>query len=174
MKIKIYILTVLLLVCAALTGCSGKGEDVPAGMQRASDDYVDYDFYAPSSWLVGENDGCINVRKSDSVLANVSVMAARVDSDITDPASYWEKFKSDFEGAFTDFSLESDETCLLDGHEAHRYVYTGKFSDVSAKYMQTVCVKGGAVYIVTYTASSEKYDEYLSDVEKMIEEFRFH
>ena len=128
MKIKIYILTVLLLVCAALTGCSEKGEDVPAGMQRASNDYVDYDFYAPSSWLVGEND----------------------------------------------VSLESDEACLLDGHEAHKYVYTGKFSDVSAKYMQTVCVKGGAVYIVTYTASSEKYDEYLSDVEKMIEEFRFH
>ena len=164
----------LIFAVIALVSCSSGGEDVPAGMKLASGDYLDYRFYVPEKWIVETSTGVTTAKYSDSILANVSVMAMTLDKDIATPEDYWNSFNEYFLNNISEWNLESSEDSVLSGYAAKKYVYTGSFGGVSAKYMQVICIRSGAVYIFTYTADPEKYEEYLSDVEKMLENFTFN
>ncbi|MBQ8696265.1 MAG: hypothetical protein IJ519_00970, partial [Clostridia bacterium] len=110
-----------------------------------------------------------------SIMVNVSMMAATLPEETTDVQSYWAGYTESFGSAIEDFELiKENEAVLLDGHEAGRYVYKGTVAgSVEAQYQQIICIKDGVVYIFTYTAAPDKYEEYLGDVEDMLENFKF-
>ncbi len=170
------ILSILaLLIALSLTACSGENSDEPQGMQRISNEYVDYNLFVPDKWTPETSTGVITAKYSDSVLVNVSMTALRLPDDIGTPEEYWESFKEDFGTVFDEWELLSDEATTLDGHAAHRYVYAGYplGLDVKVQYAQTVCIRSGALYLFTYTAEEQQYEKYLPDVEQMLEHFSF-
>lgn len=174
MKKYTYIIA-LLLALTTLVSCSRGTTDTPPGMQEASTDVVNYDFFVPDDWTVETSTGVITAKYSDSITVNVSMMAATAPDGIEDAAAYWDYYRDTFAATFTEWELISDEASLLDEHAAHRYVYTGAVGGSQVhKFMQTVCVKDGVVYLFTYTASPDRYDEYLQDAESMLEYFKFN
>ena len=54
-----------------------------------------------------------------------------------------------------------------------KYIYSGAVAGVDVKYLQCICIKDKAVYIFTYTASPEQYDQYTDDIDRMLETFTF-
>jgi len=167
----------LLLAVTALVSCSSEIPDVPEGMIEvtADNENVDFHLYAPDNWFAETSTGVVTAKVSDSILANVSVMGVSASTDVPGVEEYWAQFKDNFKSAFEDFELiEENGEVLLDGHKASRYVYSGKAGNsVTAKYQQVICLKDSTIYIFTYTADPEQYEEYLPDAEKMLEHFKF-
>lgn len=165
----------LLLTVASLVSCSAEIPDVPEGMIEVSGDTVDYHLYVPDDWTAETSTGVVTAKYSDSILVNVSMMAATTTEEVTTAADYWAQFSESFESSFENFELIEENTAmLLDEHEASRYVYKGTVAgSVSVQYQQIICIKDSVIYLFTYTADPEKYDEYLPDVEEMLENFCF-
>ena len=170
---KKFSLLFLALCLIALAACSKKASDAPNGMQTASNEYSDYHLYVPENWTVETSTGVITAKYSDSIMANISMMALSLSSETTTIDAYWSSFKETFEQTIVDWQEEASEDMLLDGHAAKKYVYTGKVASIEAKYMQVLCIRKGAVYIFTYTASPDKFDDYLNDINKMLDTFTF-
>ncbi|MBD2136725.1 protein kinase [Anabaena sp. FACHB-1237] len=63
--------------------------------------------------------------------------------------------------------LETSSTTLADG-KAKKIVYIGKNGTDNLKNMQIVTLKGDRAYIVTYTAKTDDYEQFLQTVETMI------
>ena len=75
--------------------------------------------------------------------------------------------------------IESDGTSLaVSGHAAHKVVYTGSLDQTdknlaSVKAMQVWSIIGSRVYLISYAAPPEKFDQYsLSIAQKMIDSFK--
>jgi eukaryotic-like serine/threonine-protein kinase len=56
----------------------------------------------------------------------------------------------------------------LENQPAHQIIYTGKDRDVINKYLQVWILKKDRVYIMTYVAPEDKYQDFIETVEKMI------
>lgn len=173
MKKNIIATILSMILIFSLVSCSGSVGDAPKGMQRISGDDVDYCFYVPDSWTPETSTGVTTAKYSDSILVNVSLMAATLSDNKQNAKDYFDKYTEDFKSIYNNWDLVSSEDTLLDSHAAYKAVYTGSVTGVEAKYMQVVCIKSGIAYIFTYTAQADRYDEYLSDAEKMIENFEF-
>lgn len=164
---------ILAITLLTFASCAKTEVDVPQGMQRASGEYTDYNLFVPDSWQVETSTGVVTAKYSDSILVNVSLMAATLENKEQTPDEYFDEYSEKFSTVYEDFNIEAREDTLLDSHAAKKFVYTGKVTGVDAKYMQVVCIKSGIVYLFTYTASPDRYDKYLPDVEKMLEHFSF-
>lgn len=75
--------------------------------------------------------------------------------------------------------LEHDaSSAAVSGHPAHKVVYSGSLNlqdndPVSVKVMQVWCIMGNKIYLVSYAASPETFDEYsLPIAQKMLDSFR--
>ena len=63
--------------------------------------------------------------------------------------------------------------CTLGGSPAKQYIYTASMSGTEYKFMQVVTIRSNEVYILTYTATAEKYDSHIEDVISMVDYFKF-
>ena len=163
----------VLLVATVLTACSGGDADAPQGMQRISNENVDYNLFVPDKWTPETSTGVITAKYSDSIMVNVSMTAATLTDDIANVDDYWAWFQNEFKQNITDWKEESSEEILMDGHAAKKFIYTGSVASVDVKYMQAICIKSGVAYIFTYTAAPDHFDAYVNDANKMIENFTF-
>lgn len=62
---------------------------------------------------------------------------------------------------------------ILDRINAGRWCYQALVNGETLYYKQLVLEREGAFYVFTFTANQEMYEMYLSDVEKMLDAFRF-
>ncbi len=62
---------------------------------------------------------------------------------------------------------------MLDKVDAGRWCYTALVSGTTYRYKQLIAEKNNAFYVFTFTATEEMYEQYLSDVEKILNAFCF-
>jgi hypothetical protein len=67
--------------------------------------------------------------------------------------------------------IEATNTTLA-GLPAYKIVYTATVDGDQLKVLQTVTVKDGKAYVITYKAAPNNYDTYLSAAQKMIDSFQ--
>jgi len=175
---KLRRLTALILATVMLTlsftACKKEEGDAPNGMMTLSNELVDYNLYVPSGWVADTSTRFISAYVSDIDRTNISMEAFELESSETTLASFWEGYKADFEATFSEMEYAVEgETMLLGGVPANRYVYTATVTGVQYKFMQVVAIKGLTVYIFTYTAKPDKYDEHLQAVDAILEYFTF-
>lgn len=68
---------------------------------------------------------------------------------------------------------ETSGADMLDGTDAWRWCYSALVGGTTYRYRQLVCEKRDAFYVFTFTATEEMYENYLSDVERILDAFRF-
>ena len=173
-NIKVLTLTVcLILLVTALSGCSKQDPNAPSGYKTASNETVDYYLYVPQDWVVDTVDGSqlTAARVSEYDQSNISMMAYVDDGgEFSSVDEYFESYKSTLSSVFdktagenggekSSFELVSDESCLMGGAAANKYVYTATLGGVELKYMQVIALRGHTFYIFTYTAYAGSYDE---------------
>lgn len=169
---KVVVILSALLAAALLSSCSNE-KTAPEGMKKASGEAAAYTFYIPEEWNIDLQTGATTAHFSAEDTSNISVMAWELESPDQTIDDWWEVNLADLETAFTDFKEESSETTTLDGAAAKKYIYTATLGSIEKKYMQTAAVNKGAVYVITYSASADVYDEHLNDVASMLEHFSF-
>ena len=176
MKNCLRICALLLGVLLALGLCACGKEDLlaPDGYQLASNlDVVEYKLYVPNSWTVDERTGFTSAYCNAVDRSNISVMAVEL-SQVVTPAEYFATYRADFESQFGAMDMVSENTELLIAQSAAaQYVY--KITKLGTEYqiMQAVCIHGARAYLITFTATTERYEEHTADLEDILKFFSF-
>ena len=168
---KIISIALALITVFALASCGNK-IDIPDGFQLASNKVNDYYFFVPTNWTVDMSTGVSSAYFSETDKTNVSMASYKL-SEAMSADAYWEKTKSEYTTLFTEMSEPEVKTTALDSVEAKQYTFTGKAGTHALKIMQIFCPKGDTMYVFTYTATPEKFEEHHEKVALIISNFRF-
>ena len=176
MKNSVKILcAVMAALCLALCACQKTPTevDVPDGMMLASSDIVDYYLFVPQGWRVDMSGGMVSAYKSAEDPTSVSVMTWETPYADDTPADVWEMYKGEFESVFSDFTVESSTSMLLDGGAAEKYVYTGTLAGNTFRYTQVITVRHSAAYLITVTEITSSTADHTEDITDILDNFRW-
>ncbi len=160
------------LVAALLTGCNLPAGDAPLGMRNASPDFAAYDLFVPETWVITQSGGAVSAYASSQDPTNVSVMSWSLPYADSTLADWWDGYKAEFALLFTDFELLKEEDTLLGGVTARRVQYTGSLAGTSYRYTQYAAVRGGVLYLLTFTELAGGTD-HSEDISAMATAFSF-
>ena len=168
---------IALALCAVvllITGCGEKPPvKVPDGYKIASDDSADYYFFVPTNWVVDIKAAATSAYVSAVDPASVSVMTwSSTNSDAT-LAAWWDSFKPDVEKVYDHFAVETEEDMLVDKCAARSVVYTGSIGGTEYRFRQISTIKGGVIYVLTYTNVAANYEDHAADFTDMVDFFLF-
>lgn len=181
----------------------GGGDDVPEGMQNATVAGADYRLYVPTTWVVQNSSPNVSSAYRDlSRQSTVSVAKYlitqedyRSASDALETAG--ETKETAGESAISPYlawffeneclrpvrataldgmvTLDQDASGadMLDKTDAGRWCYSALIGGKTYYFKQLVAERNGAFYVFTFTAEKEMYEQYASDVEKILNAFRF-
>lgn len=167
------ILALLLAVSAlALTGC-GSDSEAPTGYKTASGEAADYTFFVPDEWTVDLSTGATSAYCSTDDPSSVSVMTWELPHTDTTLDEWWEMNLEDISLVFQNVAIEEPENVTVDGVYGKKYTYTADLGEFSYKIQQTAAIKGGSVYLITYTSLADTYDTHLEEVGNMVSFFTF-
>lgn len=178
--ISVILAAVIMLSGAALLTSCGKSEtDAPAGMKRASSENAGCDFFVPEPWICDVQSGATTAYYSSTDASNVSVMSFSAEYSDYTADNWWESFKADFEGVYSDFEVISSENTVLDGTAAMKFIYKGVLEERTYQFLQVVAVKNVSlsapqVFVFTYTSLPDTFDSHMDDVSKMLDNFKFN
>lgn len=178
---RIIALLASILLLFTFTACSRSESEVPEGTVKISADGIGYDFYMLSSWQAGEQNGMTSAMVSEFDTSNISLMGFDA-GDARSAEEYWTQFSEEFKDVFGEPVFEEEGTdTTLGGNAAKKYIYTASIAGKTYKFMQIVYFDMNAgmftsrpeVYIFTYTAALDKYDEHIEDVIYMADNIVF-
>ena len=185
---KLAICLMALLMVVSLVSCGGSS-DVPSGSQRASDASVcDYELFVPETWVVksGSPTNFTTATVAAGDKCNVSVMAVDNVTAAT-VGDYWKEQQAEYEALLGTITVEEEggKVTLGSGEKAvngHRYVFSAKYAKgentTDYKFMQifflkTSALSGSTLYVFTYTAVADHYDNHLEAVNGILTNFAF-
>lgn len=187
---KTVILLIAAIIAVTAAACTEAELDAPVGMKLISDEAADYYLYVPSTWVVAQQEGLTSAYVSVSDPSNVSCARYTVkNTDIfaldtsaessASPAvqyarNYWTGYQSDLAAALPGYmEIGEPAVAYLDGNEAVVYTYAATLSGVEYKFSAVVCVIEYQVYILTYTATAEAYQNNAESFTSIIDNFKF-
>lgn len=169
---RIFNMIALLLLAAVLltaVGCQKDEFAPPKGMEHAADPLASFYLYVPEEWKVDYTGGTGGAYYSDRDPSSVSVMAWALPNTDTTVEDWWETNVGELTQVFDNFTLVEEKNATVDEAHGKSYTYTASLAGVDYKYMQVAFVKGGSVYLFTYTSIPENFDSHLEDVAEMLE-----
>ncbi len=175
---KILTKLILFLIIASLTAifcsCENNGEyAAPAGYVMASNEDADYCLYVPEDWTVDFSTAAVGAYVSQSDPSSVSVMAWELEYTDSTLEDWWEINKTDIELVFSDVEVISEDNTAMDEIYAKRYVYSASLGENRYKFLQQAVIRGGEVYVFTYTSLEDNYDTHIEEVEDILGFFIF-
>ena len=185
MKILTKLIALALAIFAILSfaACRKKDTGIPDGYQLVGADEdgnltdvgeaKDYLFYVPASWKIDINGTATSAYVSSGDPATVSVMTwTPPNTDLT-PADFWATFVEDFEKVYSDFKIEKEDDVLLDGEAARSVIFVGSIGENAYRFRQVTAIRGGLVYVLTYTNLEAQFDEHDGDFDEIVGYFKF-
>jgi hypothetical protein len=73
---------------------------------------------------------------------------------------------------FVEFKLEKNGQTKINGREFYYTIFSHKMNDVAAKILQYLSVNGDTAYVITASASPDKFEKYKPIFEKSIQSFK--
>ena len=178
-KKKIYIVLSLILLLVFTTGCQNNISETagPENTNLAQNEFTKYYFYYPNDWTLDSNNTFISIISGDSLLTPANRSISVMQSDLIDTKmtaqDFWEYSKTLVNDTFNEFvEVSTDETKVADLN-AFNAIYTAKITDKVYKFKQTFIVRGGVVYIITYTATDLDFEKGINAFNTVIQTFKF-
>ncbi|HBL83759.1 MAG: hypothetical protein A2Y17_08535 [Clostridiales bacterium GWF2_38_85] len=179
MRIKIISLVIILAFGLILGGCNSIGNDtsIPDGMVIAENDLADYTFCYPEDWELDMNSTMMSVIGGGTALhpanKSISVMVLDLANPNVGAIDFWNEYKASFDGTFKEFTAEEPTEVTVDDNIGCTVVYTAKITDATYKYAQTIVIKQGTVYLITFTATPDDYNETIDVYNNVLNTFKF-
>ncbi|MBR5444826.1 MAG: hypothetical protein IKV57_01805 [Clostridia bacterium] len=169
---KRFFLLMLALSVLFLAGCD-RDANAPTGYKTASGEAADYFFFVPDDWTVDLTTGATSAYCSAEDPSSVSVMAWELPHTDTTLEEWWTMNMEDVTRVFQNVEAAEPENVTMGGVHAQKYVYTADLGEFSYKILQAASIKGGSVYLITYTSLAETFDSHLEEVNNMISFFQY-
>ena len=128
--------------------------------------------YVPKTWVCDAESGKSEAYYPESEKSNVAISAVTPTASIS-LTDYFAQCENKYRETFESYKQISAEDRTVDGRTAHSFTYEVTVEGVSFTVMETLFTKDEIIYSFTYTAKTEKFAEHLSDVEAMLNAFRF-
>ncbi len=176
---KIIIALFAIILCLGAVSCGDKDDFVPAGYKKASNKNADHTLYVPEGWIVDMSTGVTTARVSKSDTSNISFMSFELDESKFNSEEgeekelldkFWDYYSAEFIKTFPDIKFDEETNgtnMLVSKLKAKKYIYTATVTGAEYKFMQIVVIKGETVYLLTYTAKAELFDEHEDTVLKI-------
>ena len=167
------ILSVVLILCIMLSLVACSNDDTtPEGMKNVAGENDAYYLYVPQSWSENKN-GVVGAKYSNTDTSNISVTAYG-GSEYSTVEEYWTDFKEKIPTISTEFeAVKENEPKVIGGKNAAQYVFKMTVGEVKYQVQQIFVSYSNIMYVITYTATEEKFDSHAEDVQKIIDEFKF-
>ncbi len=180
---KIIIALFAVVLVLGTVSCGSKDDFVPAGYKRASNKNADHTLYVPESWIVDMSTGVTSARASKNDSSNISFMSFELDKSLINSETsegeteekelldkFWDYYSAEFLKTFPNMTYDEDgngANMLVSKLKAKKYIYTATVTGAEYKFMQIVVIKGETVYLLTYTAKAELFNEHYDTVIKI-------
>ncbi|MBE6549123.1 MAG: DUF1795 domain-containing protein [Ruminococcaceae bacterium] len=146
-------------------------KNTPAGMKIASDKNAAYRLYVPTSWTCEAENLRSEARvASDGSNVTVTLYEPSVSMSIED---YFDRCAEDYQKGLRGYTLIEANDRTVSGKSAKSYTYSAEYGNAKYRIMQTVFSDGKIMYSITYTALDENFDTHMTDVELILNSFRF-
>lgn len=167
------ILSAVLVLCMMLSFVACANEDgAPDGMKNVAGENDAYYLYVPESWSENNN-GVVGAKYSNTDTSNISVTAYG-GSEYSTVEEYWNAFKAKVPTISTEFeAVKENEPKVVGGMNGVQYVFKMTTGEVKYQVQQVFVLYSNIMYVITYTATEEKFDSHAEDVQKIIDEFKF-
>ena len=177
-RLSLFPLLAALLLCACSSGRT-EGDAPDGGVLFEGEDYS---FYYAEEWQVDRSDGMTGIKNNIAddravAYASISVMAFTLSDSDQGANNYWDDYRADLTDVYGEriqFTSEKEEM-ELGGVPACRNRYTLQLSedDLPYRFEQTVCVRYGVAYLVTFTVPEGGYDDTVGCYEMVLSTFAF-
>lgn len=145
----------------------------PEGMKLASDEDIEYRLFVPNSWICNPKSGANDAYYPESGKPNISVTSYVPDTSMS-INDYFLRCEEEYKKELPEYSRVGEGVeRKIDERKAFSYTYTTTVEGVEIKIMQTIFVYDSSFYTITYTALSDRFDEHMADVEKILGAFKF-
>ena len=162
---KIIVLMIAIAAVLSLVSCANKSE-TPKGMKNAAREDDPFYLYVPESWVTNKGD-IVGAYYSNTDKSNITVMP--YGGDFSTSAEYWEDFKKRCADEFSEFEVVKENAPkVVSGRNALQFVYKLKIDGVVYQCQQTVLAYGNLLYVITYTAKTDKYESHLAEIDNIL------
>ena len=149
----------------------------PEGMKKASTDDVQYACYVPNTWKTNLDTKDTFAYYYDSENPNVknpnvSVTCYSPDKDYK-VAEFYELIELEYKKAGYKFVAEDPQKITVAGRDSVSFDYMVEQGGKNYKLRQIIIGYNSLMYSITYTATEDKFDTYLGDLQKIVDSFRF-
>jgi hypothetical protein len=174
--------------------------DVPDGMKLASGEDDRFYLFVPNAWTVDEAHGGPYAYYSSSDASNIAVnfyisdmtaetttasetietTDANTEASDTNPRekyidAYWDEFTGGMNTSVSEFTVIDTTETTLDNIYAKQYVYSFKIDNTVYKCRMVVTYPAqDLIFCLTYTSLPDNYDKHITDIDKVIAEFKFN
>ena len=168
---KIAAILIALLLCLAVTGCSG--EDAPDGMHNVTADGQPFVLYVPDSWSDNSSSGISGayVNAADGAMTVSARFYAR-ESAVT-----LESFVNECLNAYSiqaeEYALASNNAVVLGGADAKEIVYTAKSGKVDYTFCQRIVKHTSAegFVVVAFSCPTSLYEDNAAQLKSVFDAF---
>lgn len=149
----------------------------PEGMKKASSDDVQYACYVPNTWKTNLDTKDTFAYYYDSENPNiknpnVSVTCFSPDKDYR-VAEFYELIELEYKKAGYKFVAEDPQKITVAERDSVSFDYTIEQGGVTYKLRQIIIGYNSLMYSITYTATEDVFEDYLEDLQKIVDSFRF-
>ena len=147
--------------------------------------YTDADntvtFQYPPDWTIQEGMSGTKVMflsprsgENDLFPENVNLIIQDISQNPITQSQFTMLIIQQIEKTITDSQIQAElSATTLAGQPANKVVYSGKQGQYDLQWNQNWTTKDNKIYIVTYAAQTENYDQYLEQAENIIVSFKF-
>ncbi|OIO18438.1 MAG: hypothetical protein COY69_01230 [Candidatus Magasanikbacteria bacterium CG_4_10_14_0_8_um_filter_32_14] len=144
---------------------------------------LDITLYYPSNWKEeGQENKIIFYPNSQDLSQKTGTNLALSTQNLSNFPSttldqYTEIVKTDTLKRMTNANVINTEKITIGGLEAGVITYTANYPDVTDKTMKvrhTYILKDNTAYLLTYTATTDNFENFLAQAEKIVDSFQFN
>ncbi len=167
------LVSLLLILGMALSGCAKQDTSVPEGMQLASSDDADYLFYVPEGWRVDKSSLYTAAYFSSGDATSMSVTAFGMNMAGDTVSSWWESYTEQFINIYDTMEVTAEEEAELDGIDGMKYTFAATLNEKEYQYIIVAALRENYIYYITYTSTPEYYEDHLDELDQAVEYFAF-
>ena len=139
----------------------------------------DFSIMYPKLWTVDAS-GRMNseviffspMEVNDTFQENVNILLQDLTGQNIDLKEYIDISIQQVKNAAKDYTIEKNEVMIKDGIQYGILVWNGNVTGSPLKFKQIVREKDQKFFIVTFTSLPEKYEQFISTADKMLESFK--
>lgn len=153
-------------------GAEVTDKKTPDGMKIASADQIEYRLYVPKNWICNAESGASEAYYPESEKSNITVTSYTPDQSIS-VQSYFAQCETEYRAVLPEYERLSEVERTVAERTAYSYTYRTVVDGVEFRIMQTLFAYNDMIYSITYTAREAVFESHMTDVEAILQAFRF-